>query len=88
MFHPDDDAACPMCSLWVDGLPGVSHHLARRVAFAVIAAAPIEKLRTRGRRRGWHGLRLVSSYGTSLAADIGAQGSAGRAVARRQRVHP
>ncbi len=77
MFHPDDDAACPMCSLWVDGLHGVSHHLARRAGFAVVGAAPLDKLRTWGRRRGWHGLRLVSAEGTAFATDLGTQGAAG-----------
>lgn len=77
MFHPDDDAACPMCSLWIDGLHGVSHHLARRVSFAVIAKAPVGKLRAWGRHRGWHGLRLVSAHETSFAADMGTEGSRG-----------
>lgn len=77
MFHPDDDAACPMCSLWIDGLHGVSHHLARRVSFAVIAKAPLAKLRAWGRQRGWQGLRLVSAYETSFAADVGTEGSRG-----------
>src|SRR5216683_4763605 len=25
MFHPDEDEACPMCSMWVDGFHGVAH---------------------------------------------------------------
>lgn len=77
MFHPDDDAACPMCSMWVDGLHGVSHHITRRAGLAVIAKAPIGKLRAWGRHRGWHGLRLVSAYGTSLTTDLGTEGSRG-----------
>src|SRR3954463_9500472 len=28
MFHPDDEEACPMCSMWVDGFQGVAHHSA------------------------------------------------------------
>jgi len=77
MFHPDDDAACPMCSMWVDGLHGVSHHIARRAGLAIIAKAPIHKLRAWGRHRGWHGLRLVSAYGTSFTTDLGTEGSRG-----------
>jgi predicted dithiol-disulfide oxidoreductase (DUF899 family) len=77
MFHPDDDAACPMCSMWVDALHGVSHHIARRAAFAVVAKAPVDKLRRWGRRRGWQGLRLVSSHGTSFNADLHMEGPAG-----------
>jgi predicted dithiol-disulfide oxidoreductase (DUF899 family) len=70
MFHPDDDAACPMCSLWVDSLHGVAHHIAQHTAFAVIGKAPLPKLRAWGLRRGWDGLRILSSYGTTFNADM------------------
>jgi predicted dithiol-disulfide oxidoreductase (DUF899 family) len=73
MYHPDEDAACPMCSMWVDGLHGVSHHLAQHAALAIVAKAPLPKLRTWARRRGWDGLRLVSSYGTSFNEDLHAE---------------
>jgi predicted dithiol-disulfide oxidoreductase (DUF899 family) len=77
MYHPDDDAACPMCSLWVDGLHGVAHHIVQRAGLAIIAQAPVDKLGAWGRRRGWQGLRLVSAYGTSFLADVGTEGSLG-----------
>jgi predicted dithiol-disulfide oxidoreductase (DUF899 family) len=80
MFHPDDEAACAMCSMWVDGLHGVSHHITRRAGLAVIGKAPVAKLRAWGRRRGWHGLRLVSAYGTDFATDVGTEGSQGGQV--------
>jgi predicted dithiol-disulfide oxidoreductase (DUF899 family) len=70
MFHPDDDQSCPMCALWIDGLHGVSHHLARRTAFAVVAKAPIGKLRQWARQRGWHGLRIVSSHDSTFNEDL------------------
>jgi predicted dithiol-disulfide oxidoreductase (DUF899 family) len=73
MFHPDDDAACPMCSMWVDGFHGVAHHLARHTAVAVIAKAPLPALRDWARRRGWDGLRILSSGGTGFNADLGAE---------------
>jgi predicted dithiol-disulfide oxidoreductase (DUF899 family) len=77
MFHPDDDQACPMCSLWVDGLHGISHHITRRAAFAVIGKAPIDKLRRWARHRGWQGLRVVSSYGTPFNTDLHVETSSG-----------
>jgi predicted dithiol-disulfide oxidoreductase (DUF899 family) len=80
MFHPDDDAACAMCSLWVDGLHGVSHHISRRAGLAIVAKAPLDKLRAWGRRRGWQGLRIVSAYGTDFVADLGTEGSRGGQV--------
>jgi predicted dithiol-disulfide oxidoreductase (DUF899 family) len=70
MFHPDDDAACAMCSLFVDGLHGVSHHIARRAGLAVIGKAPLQKLRRFARRRGWDGLRIVSSHDSTFNADL------------------
>ncbi len=70
MFHPDDDQACPMCSLWVDGLHGVSHHIGRRAALAVVGKAPLAKLRDWARHRGWQGLRVVSSHDTPFNGDL------------------
>ena len=77
MFHAEDDAACPMCSMWVDGLHGVAQHLARRVGFAVVANTPLDKLRAWGRHRGWRGLRRVSAYGTTFTTDLGVEDSGG-----------
>lgn len=77
MFHPDDDAACAACSMFVDGLHGVSHHILRRAALAVVGKAPIDKLRAWGRLRGWQGLRIVSAYGTTFTNDLGTEGPLG-----------
>jgi predicted dithiol-disulfide oxidoreductase (DUF899 family) len=33
MYAPDWEQGCPSCSMWIDGLHGVSHHLAQRVDF-------------------------------------------------------
>jgi predicted dithiol-disulfide oxidoreductase (DUF899 family) len=77
MFHPEDDMACAMCSLFVDGLRGAAHHITQRAGLAVIAKAPIGKVRAWGRRRDWEGLRLVSAYDTSFNTDLGIDGSGG-----------
>jgi predicted dithiol-disulfide oxidoreductase (DUF899 family) len=77
MFHPDDEAACPMCSLWVDGLHGVAHHLTRRSALAVIGRAGLPKLRRWARHRGWDGLRIASSSDNSFNADLQVEGPYG-----------
>jgi predicted dithiol-disulfide oxidoreductase (DUF899 family) len=73
MFHPDDAQACPMCSMWVDGFQGVAPHLARHTGFAVVAKAPLAKLRPWGRARGWTRLRLLSSHDSTFNADLGAE---------------
>jgi predicted dithiol-disulfide oxidoreductase (DUF899 family) len=77
MFHPDDDQACPMCSMWVDGLHGVSHHITRRAALGVVGKAPLDKLRRWARYRGWNGLRIVSSDGTTFNTDLDVEGVGG-----------
>ena len=80
MFHPDDDAACAMCALWVDGLHGVSHHIMRRAGLALIGKAPLDKLRRFARRRGWDGLRIASSHGTSFNGDLAVEAPNGAQV--------
>jgi predicted dithiol-disulfide oxidoreductase (DUF899 family) len=77
MFHADDDQACAMCSMWVDGLHGVSHHITRRAALAVVGKAPLDKLRRWARHRGWDGLRVVSSDGTTFNADLDVETASG-----------
>ena len=69
MFWPT--GACPMCSMWLDGLNGVTAHVAQHVSLAVTAPAPLAQLRAWGRERGWHRLRLVSAAGTPLGRDLG-----------------
>ena len=77
MFHPEHDQACPMCSMWVDGLHGVAHHLAQHAGFAVVARAPLPALRDWARRRGWDGLRILSSFETTFNADLRVETAAG-----------
>ncbi len=53
MFAEDDDEACRMCSMWVDGFNAVAKHVRQRAAFVVVAKAPVAKLRAWAERRGW-----------------------------------
>ncbi|WP_007023447.1 DUF899 family protein [Saccharomonospora iraqiensis] len=74
LMYPEGAAeACPMCSMWVDGLQGVHSHLAQHTALAVVAAAEPADLRAWGEARGWHDLRLVSCGGTTFNRDLGAE---------------
>ena len=77
MFHPDEDEACPMCSMWVDGLNAVAPHVTERAAFAVIGKAPIGKLRAWAKRRGWDKARVLSSYSTTFNRDMQAEDADG-----------
>ncbi|MFV2088390.1 DUF899 family protein [Micromonospora sp. LOL_021] len=70
MFGPKDDEACEMCSMWLDGLNGVSPHIRQNAAFVTVAKAPVEKVRGWARKRGWSRLRIVSSFGSTFNADL------------------
>lgn len=77
MLHPEDNAACAACSMFVDGLNGVERHITQRTAFAVTATAPLPALRSWARVRGWSQVRLVSAAGTTFLDELGVAGSRG-----------
>ncbi len=60
---------CPSCTALLDQLDGAAEHAAQRVNLAVAAKAPIERVLTFARERGWRRLRLLSSAGTSYNRD-------------------
>ena len=70
MFAAKDDAPCPMCASFVDGINGVGQHLAHRINFAIIAKAPIGQLREYAAKRGWKNLRFLSSSENDFNADM------------------
>ncbi len=70
MFAPDDDRACPMCSMWADGYNAVAQHLNDKTNFVLVARAEIGKLRDWARARGWTKLRLLSSHDNTFNRDM------------------
>jgi predicted dithiol-disulfide oxidoreductase (DUF899 family) len=71
MFHPDDGAGCPHCSLRADGFDGIEAHLGQRdVAFVVASRAPLAKLAAYQQRMGWR-FKWVSSGGSDFNFDYG-----------------
>jgi predicted dithiol-disulfide oxidoreductase (DUF899 family) len=74
MFRPGDaglalEVPCPICTSIIDGVDGAVRHLEQRIAFAVIAKAPVEHLAAHARARGWRRARLLSSAGTTFNRD-------------------
>jgi predicted dithiol-disulfide oxidoreductase (DUF899 family) len=70
MYGPDDEAACPGCSFYVDHLDGSLVHLAHHDVTLVCASrAPLEKLRAYKRRMGWR-FPWVSSHGSDFNLDF------------------
>ncbi len=69
MYGPNDDAPCPMCTMWADGYDAIAPHVERRANFVLVAATELSNLRELARSRGWKNLRLLSSHGTSFNRD-------------------
>jgi predicted dithiol-disulfide oxidoreductase (DUF899 family) len=70
MYAPKDRKPCRMCSMWCDGYDAVEPYVRKRAEFVLVTKAPIEKLRTWARARGWKNIRLLSSYGTTFNRDL------------------
>jgi predicted dithiol-disulfide oxidoreductase (DUF899 family) len=69
MFHPEDKAGCPHCSLRADGFGGIGPHLNQRdVTMVVVSRAPYEKLAAYRERMGWS-FKWVSSGGSDFNRD-------------------
>jgi predicted dithiol-disulfide oxidoreductase (DUF899 family) len=69
MFGPRRERPCPMCTALLGALDGEMADILQRVAFAVIARSPIERLVAFKKERGWRHLRLYSSGGNSFNLD-------------------
>jgi predicted dithiol-disulfide oxidoreductase (DUF899 family) len=74
MYGKRQTSPCPMCTLLIDSLNGVGHHLAQNVDLAVVAAADPPALRAHARRQGWNNLRLLSTgEGSTFKYDLGGE---------------
>jgi predicted dithiol-disulfide oxidoreductase (DUF899 family) len=69
---------CPMCTLIIDGLNGVGHHIAQNVDLVIVAAADPPTLRAHARKRGWDNLRLLSCGANTFKYDLGSEDREGR----------
>src|SRR5215510_12198312 len=69
MFHPDDKAGCPHCSLRADNFAGLGAHLNHRdVTMVVVSRAPYAKLADYQKRMAWP-FKWVSSGGSDFNFD-------------------
>lgn len=60
MYGPERTAPCPMCTNLVGGLEGNAADIGQRISLVVIAGAPIERLVSWKRGRGWTHIRLYA----------------------------
>jgi predicted dithiol-disulfide oxidoreductase (DUF899 family) len=66
---PLDEGPCPSCVALLDQLDGAVEHASQHINFAVVAKAPLPRLLTFARERGWRRLRLLSSAENSYNSD-------------------
>jgi len=78
MFGPQRERPCPMCTSLLGAWDGEARDIQQRVALAVVARSPIERLLAFKKERGWHDLKLYSDSNGNYSRDyygIGEDGS-------------
>jgi predicted dithiol-disulfide oxidoreductase (DUF899 family) len=78
MFGPQRQRPCPTCTSFLSSWDGTARNLRERVALAVFARSPIERLLDFKKERGWQNLQLYSdrkgdytrTYVTAEDADV------------------
>ena len=60
MLGPQRERACPMCTAMLTSWEGTARNLRERVALAVTARSPIERLLDFKKERGWQNLKIYS----------------------------
>ncbi|MDN5787825.1 DUF899 family protein [Pseudorhodobacter sp.] len=69
MYGPERKLVCPMCASLLDSWDGEARHITKRVALAVVARSPIDRIQRCAKERGWTGLTFVSDPSGDFTAD-------------------
>jgi predicted dithiol-disulfide oxidoreductase (DUF899 family) len=69
MFGPQRERPCPMCTSLLGAWNGEARDIEQRVALAVIARSPLERLVAFKQERGWRDLRLYSDLNGLFSRD-------------------
>ena len=77
MYGPQRERPCPMCTSLLSSWDGEANDIMQRVALAVIARSPIERLVAFKKERGWHALKLYSDPSQEFSRDFHAVGEKG-----------
>ncbi|MCT2592083.1 DUF899 domain-containing protein [Streptomyces sp. N2-109] len=77
MYGKQETQPCPMCTMWIDGLNGIAHHVAQNMDLVIVAAAGLPALRTHARNRKWTNLRLLSAGASTFKFDLGSEDAGG-----------
>ena len=85
MYGPQRKGPCPSCTSFLSAWNGIAVNLRERVAIAVTARSPIERLMEYKRQRGFGNLPFVSDLERRVHPGLRQPGRRGRA--RIQRLH-
>jgi len=69
MFGPQRARPCPMCTSLLGAWDGEARDLEQRVALAVVARSPLERLVAFKKERGWRNLKLYSDSSGDYCRD-------------------
>lgn len=69
MFGPKRQRPCPMCTSQISAWSGEGKDIVQRVAFAIVARSPIERLIAFKKERGWHDVALYSDASGDYTRD-------------------
>jgi predicted dithiol-disulfide oxidoreductase (DUF899 family) len=69
MFGPQRERPCPMCTSLLSAWDGEAPDIEQRVALAVVARSPIQKLVALKKERGWRNLKLYSDTAGDFSRD-------------------
>ena len=69
MFGPQRERPCPMCTSLLSAWDGEVPDITQRVALAVVARSPLQRLLAFKRERGWHHLPLYSDLTGEFSRD-------------------
>jgi len=69
MFGPQRARPCPMCTSLLSAWDGEARDVEQRVALAVVARSPIERLGAFKKERGWRYLKLYSDMSGKFSRD-------------------
>jgi predicted dithiol-disulfide oxidoreductase (DUF899 family) len=69
MFGPKRERPCPMCTSLLSAWDGEAQDIEQRIALAVVARSPIERLIAFKNERGWRSLKLYSDTSGDFSRD-------------------